>query len=137
LVEEDQHPIGAALLVENASSHIIKRDRSTGKTSGDLVNSRLESRTHHLVVEANPELIPLLRHYRELNQARFEIAVLDEQLAGFRQAGLRRPAAKRRNLEGKSKYCLRWKLLVISKAIDMLGSIRAQGTEGLDVECKN
>ena len=36
LVEEDQHPIGAALLVENASNHIIKRNRSTGKTSGEL-----------------------------------------------------------------------------------------------------
>jgi hypothetical protein len=39
-----------------------------------LVNSRLESRTHHLVVEANPELIPILRRNRELNQACFEIA---------------------------------------------------------------
>ena len=39
-----------------------------------LVNSRLEARTHHLVVEANPELIPLLRRHRELNQACFEIA---------------------------------------------------------------
>src|SRR5580692_5339976 len=29
----------------------------------------------------------------------------------WRKAGLRRPAANRRNLEGKSKYCLRWKLL--------------------------
>src|SRR5258708_2128336 len=38
-------------------------------------------------------------------------AVLDEQLGGFRQAGLRRPAANRRNLEGKSEYCLRWKVL--------------------------
>lgn len=38
-----------------------------------LVNSRLISRSNHLVVEANPELIPLLRRHRELNQACFEI----------------------------------------------------------------
>ena len=38
-----------------------------------LVNSRLESQTHHLVVEANPELIPLLRRHRELNRADFQI----------------------------------------------------------------
>jgi FkbM family methyltransferase len=38
-----------------------------------LVNARLKSRAHHLVVEANPELIPLLRYHRELNQACFEI----------------------------------------------------------------
>jgi FkbM family methyltransferase len=38
-----------------------------------LVNSQLIWRTHHLVVEANPELIPLLRHHRELNRACFQI----------------------------------------------------------------
>lgn len=38
-----------------------------------LVNSRLIWRTHHLVVEANPELIPLLRRHRELNRACFQI----------------------------------------------------------------
>lgn len=38
-----------------------------------LVNGRLSSRTHHLVVEANPELIPLLTRHRELNQACFQI----------------------------------------------------------------
>jgi FkbM family methyltransferase len=38
-----------------------------------LVNSRLTERTQHLVVEANPELIPLLRSHRELNRAGFEI----------------------------------------------------------------
>ena len=38
-----------------------------------LVNSRLRSRTHHLVVEANPQLIPLLKRHRELNKACFEI----------------------------------------------------------------
>jgi len=38
-----------------------------------LVNSRLTSRTQHLVVEANPDLIPLLRRHRELNRAGFEI----------------------------------------------------------------
>jgi len=38
-----------------------------------LVNSRLRSPTHHLVVEANPELIPLLKRHRELNRASFAI----------------------------------------------------------------
>jgi len=38
-----------------------------------LVNARLSSRTHHLVVEANSELIPLLTRHRELNQACFQI----------------------------------------------------------------
>src|SRR5260370_5789210 len=38
-----------------------------------LVNSQLTWRTHHLVVEANPELIPLLRRHRELNRACFQI----------------------------------------------------------------
>jgi FkbM family methyltransferase len=38
-----------------------------------LVNSRLISPTHHLVVEANPELIPILRFHRRLNRARFGI----------------------------------------------------------------
>ncbi len=38
-----------------------------------LVNSRLKRRTQHLVVEANPELIPLLARHRELNNASFEI----------------------------------------------------------------
>jgi len=38
-----------------------------------LVNSRLIWRTHHLVVEANPELIPLLKRHRELNRACFQI----------------------------------------------------------------
>lgn len=38
-----------------------------------LVNARLKTRTQHLVVEANPELIPLLRRHRELNKACFEI----------------------------------------------------------------
>jgi FkbM family methyltransferase len=38
-----------------------------------LVNTRLKSPTHHLVVEANPELIPILRRHRELNRACFEI----------------------------------------------------------------
>ena len=57
---------------------------------------------------------------------------LDEQLAGFRQAGLRRPAANRRNLEGKSKYCLRWKLLKTggeSKA-SRSTALRGGGPEG-------
>jgi FkbM family methyltransferase len=38
-----------------------------------LVNSRLTLRTQHLVVEANPALIPLLKRHRELNRAGFEI----------------------------------------------------------------
>jgi FkbM family methyltransferase len=38
-----------------------------------LVNSRLSSPCRHLVVEANPELIPLLKRHRELNRACFEI----------------------------------------------------------------
>src|ERR1700722_6435882 len=38
-----------------------------------LVNSPLTARTQHLVVEANPELIPILRRHRELNRAGFEI----------------------------------------------------------------
>lgn len=38
-----------------------------------LVNSRLISRAHHLVVEANPELIPLLKYHRHINGACFEI----------------------------------------------------------------
>ena len=36
LVDEDQNPIGAELLVENASNHFIKGDRSTGQESGEL-----------------------------------------------------------------------------------------------------
>ena len=38
-----------------------------------LVNSQLIWRNNHLVVEANPELIPLLRRHRELNRASFQI----------------------------------------------------------------
>jgi FkbM family methyltransferase len=38
-----------------------------------LVNSQLIWRTNHLVVEANPDLIPLLRRHRELNRASFQI----------------------------------------------------------------
>src|SRR5260370_15394982 len=36
-----------------------------------LVNPRRIWRTHHLVVEANPELIPLLKLHRKLNRACF------------------------------------------------------------------
>jgi FkbM family methyltransferase len=38
-----------------------------------LVNTRLVAPRHHLVVEANPELIPYLAHHRSLNRASFAI----------------------------------------------------------------
>jgi FkbM family methyltransferase len=38
-----------------------------------LVNSQLSSPCRHLVVEANPELIPLLKRHRQLNRACFAI----------------------------------------------------------------
>jgi FkbM family methyltransferase len=38
-----------------------------------LVNARLALRSRHLVVEANPELIPWLKRHREINGAGFEI----------------------------------------------------------------
>ncbi len=38
-----------------------------------LVNARLENPRHHVVVEANPRMLPLIRSNRELNGAQFEL----------------------------------------------------------------
>src|ERR1700722_292714 len=76
-----------------------------------LVNARLKSRAHHLVVEANPELIPLLKHHRELNQACFEIeecAVSNESEVTFSvhrlmtHSGIFADAARRIQVQGRS-----------------------------------
>ena len=74
-------------------------------TNRRAVRHRVEKRL------AAPGIRDLFQLLRQIEIVPADDAVLDEPLAGFRQAGLRRPAAKRRNLEGKSKCCLRWKLL--------------------------